>query len=46
MQKLYISKVLAILGGLRGESEVGIIIDCFSRNLSPERAAQVVINNR
>lgn len=46
MRKIYINKVLAILGGLRGESELGIIIDCFSRNLSPDRAAQVVINNR
>lgn len=46
MQKLYINKVLAILGGLRGESELDIIKDCFSRNLSPDNAAQVVINNR
>lgn len=46
MQKLYISKVMNILGGLRGESELEIIKDCFSRNLSPDRAAQVVINNR
>ncbi len=46
MQKLYINKVLDILGGLRGESELEMIKDCFSRNLSPDRAAQVVINNR
>jgi len=46
MQKLYINKVLSILGGLRGESELEMIKDCFSRNLSPDRAAQVVINNR
>lgn len=45
MQKLYISKVMNILGGLRGESELEIIKACFGK-LTPEQAAQVVINNR
>lgn len=45
MQKLYISKVLAILGGLRGDHELDIIKACFGK-LTPSQAAQVVINNR
>lgn len=45
MQKLYINKVVSLLGGLRGESELDIIKSCFGK-LTPEQAAQVVINNR
>ena len=46
MLGLYVSKVLVILGGYRDTGEIRMVESCFYRHLSPEQAAQVVINSQ
>lgn len=46
MVKIYISKVLSILGGFRSQDEVKQTESAFYRGLSPMQAAQVIINQR
>lgn len=46
MLGLYVSRVLLLLGGFRDTSEIATVTGCFYRHLSPEQAAQVVINSR
>ena len=46
MKKIYINKVVSLLGGLIDNSELKIVEDCYNQGLAPAQAAQVVINNR
>lgn len=46
MKKIYVSKVIIITGGLIDQAELESVYKSFDEGLSPEQAAQVVINNR
>ena len=46
MQKIYITKVLAILGGFRDQSEYTEAVKAFEARLTPSQAVQRILNNR
>jgi len=46
MFTLFLTKVKAILGGLRDNSELELVRSCYDKGLSVTATKQVVINNR
>ena len=44
--KLYVKKVLVVVGGLRDEFEARIVERSFLRGLSPDACANVIANHR
>lgn len=46
MKKVYVAKVLVILGGFRNQSEYDLAVKAFEDGLSPQQAANRIINQR
>jgi len=46
MAKIYLAKVLAILGGFRDESEYNEALKAFEARLTPAQAVTRILNNR
>lgn len=46
MKKVYIAKVLIILGGFRNQGEYDTALRAFEDGLSPQQAANKIINQR
>lgn len=46
MAKIYLAKVLNLLGGFRNESEYNDALQAFESGLTPAQAVNRILNNR